>query len=457
MIAAELIALIGAVALSVLADPFADWNLGPLALLLAMAIISDLIRIELPVRRTVLSASFLAIVIAAVFFGGPPAAVAGVLTMIVSWVRERYSLTDLLINAVAFAWFPLIAGIVFHGVSDWGSVAEGSTGFYLLIFGVFCLALAIDFGLIAGYTSYQDRSSFRAEVNRALVPLLPSELASAILALAVALAYVEVGTEGVALFGVLVLVFQALVRALLTSQERADELERRAKQLAGFQVALLSALLRTLDLRDRMTARHSAAVARYAREIAAEAGYSAEDRDVAHAAGLLHDIGKFVLPDHILKTTRRGLDAEEWAAVKRHPEEGARIVSQIEGYAPISEVIIAHHERIDGQGYPHGLSGDEIPALARIVAVADSYDVMTARDSYREPMSSFEAIAEMRRVSGTQLDGDFVEAFVRVLNEKEPEARTGRDADFETELASDRRIHDYVAATPSAAAELAPS
>ena len=457
VIAAEVIALIGAVAVSVLADPFADWNLGPLALLLAMAIISDLIRIELPVKRTVLSASFLAIVIAAVFFGGPPAALAGVLTMIVSWVRERYSLTDLLINAVAFAWFPLIAGMVFHGVADWGSIAEGSTEFYLLVFGVFCLALAIDFGLIAGYTCYQDRSSFRAEVNRALVPLLPSELASAILALAVALAYVEVGTEGVALFGVLVLVFQALVRALLTSQERADELERRAKQLAGFQVALLSALLRTLDLRDRMTARHSAAVARYAREIAADAGYSAEDQDVAHAAGLLHDIGKFVLPDHILKTTRRGLDAEEWAAVKRHPEEGARIVSQIEGYAPISEVIIAHHERIDGQGYPHGLSGDEIPALARIVAVADSYDVMTARDSYREPMSSFEAIAEMRRVSGTQLDGGFVEALVRVLNEKEPEARTGRDADFEAELASDRRIHDYVAATPSATAELAPS
>ena len=248
------------------------------------------------------------------------------------------------------------------------------------------------------------------------------------------------------------LVFQALVGALLISQERADELERRAKELAGFQVALLSALLRTLDLRDRMTARHSAAVARYAREIAAEAELSAEDQALGHSAGLLHDIGKFILPDDILKSSRRKLDPEEWEAVKRHPAEGARIVSQIEGYAAIGDVILAHHERIDGKGYPNGLSGDEIPELARVVAVADAYDVMTARDSYREPMSSFEAIAELRRVSGTQLEGRFVEALVRVLEAKDPGERTGASADFEAELATDRRIHDYVAATPSVVA-----
>src|SRR6185436_14958786 len=130
---------------------------------------------------------------------------------------------------------------------------------------------------------------------------LPSELASALLTVAVALAYVELGIAAMALFAAVILVFQYLIGALLVSQQRADELELRANQLAGFQVALLSALLRTLDLRDRMTARHSAAVARYAREIAAAAGLSEEEQELAHTAGLLHDIGKFILPDRILK------------------------------------------------------------------------------------------------------------------------------------------------------------
>src|SRR6185436_4008086 len=144
---------------------------------------------------------------------------------------------------------------------------------------------------------------------------LPSELASALLTVAVALAYVELGIAAMALFAAVILIFQYLVGALLVSQERADELELRARQLAGFQVALLSALLRTLDLRDRMTARHSAAVARYSREIAKAAGMSADDQELVHSAALLHDIGKFVLPDNILKSGRRRLTDEEWEAI----------------------------------------------------------------------------------------------------------------------------------------------
>jgi HD-GYP domain-containing protein (c-di-GMP phosphodiesterase class II) len=113
-------------------------------------------------------------------------------------------------------------------------------------------------------------------------------------------------------------------------------------------------------------------------------------------------------------------------------------------------VILAHHERLDGTGYPRGLSADEIPELAKVIAVADTYDAMTARDSYREPVSSQEAIFELRRVSGTQLEGRYVEAFIEVLKDKDISYRQGQDVDFETELALDRRIHDYVAATPAA-------
>jgi hypothetical protein len=128
-----------------------------------------------------------------------------------------------------------------------------------------------------------------------------------------------------------------------------------------------------------------------------------------------------------------------------HPYQGARIVSQIEGYGPVGEIILCHHERIDGLGYPRSLKGNEIPALSRMISVADVYDVMTARDSYREPLTSFEAIRELRRVAGTQLDPHFVEVFIQVLAGKDVRYRHGEDADFDAELALDKRVHDYAA------------
>ena len=444
-----------AAVLAITTDWMSNWDLALFGTLAAISIVSDLTALETRVSRVVISASFLTIVIAAALLGGAPAALMGVVTILVGWVKDRYPGTLLLLNVFTYAWFPLIAGITFHLAEEGLAISGGSPVFYMLIFGVFVQALVIDFSLIAGYMAYTERSSFATKLRRGLFPLLPSELASAMLAIGAAIAYIELGTEAVALLGILVLVFQYLIGALLTSQDRADELEVRARQLAGFQVALLSALLRTLDLRDRMTARHSAAVARYSREIARHAGLSPEEQELVHSAALLHDIGKFVLPDSILKSGRRRLSDAEWEEIKKHPYEGARIVSQIDGYQPIGEIILAHHERIDGKGYPRGLEGEEIPHLARIISVADTYDVMTARDTYREPVSSYEAVVELRRVSGSQLDARFVEAFVEVLDGKDLAYRHGEDADFEAELVLDKRIHDYVAATPAVGAQRA--
>jgi putative nucleotidyltransferase with HDIG domain len=421
-----------------------NWDLPLMGILLAVSIIGDLTALDTPTSRVKLSSSFLAIVVAAVLLGEAPAAAIGILTILAGWARARYAKTDLLINLVTYAWFPLIAGAAFHALVAGEGLVTSDTSYYLAVLGAFAIALAIDFLAIAGYTSYVEGSKLVTKFRRSLLPLLPSEIVSALLALGVVFAYVHEGIAAVALFGVLVIAFQYLIGALLLSQERADELELRAKQLAGFQVALLSALLRTLDLRDRMTARHSAAVARYSREIAAAAGLSEQEQDLVHTAALLHDIGKFVLPDRILKG-RAALSEADWEQIRKHPEEGARIVSQIDGYRPVGEIILGHHERLDGLGYPRGLEGDEIPELARIISVADAYDVMTARDSYRTPISSFDAITELRRVAGTQLDGRYVELFVEVLADKDVAYRHGEDADFERELALDRRIHDYVA------------
>ncbi len=290
--------------------------------------------------------------------------------------------------------------------------------FYLFVFAIFLLALAINFSMIAAYACYLERSSFVAKVRTALFPLLPSELMAALMTVGVAYLYVQVGLAGVALFGVVLVTFQYLLGALLVSQQRAEELELRSKQLASFQVGMLSAMLRTLDLRDQMTARHSAAVARYSRAIAQRAGFSRREEELVHIAALLHDIGKFILPDRILKANVPLTD-EDWMLIRRHPQQGARVVSSLDGYGPVAEIILAHHERIDGKGYPRGLAGDDIPELSRIISVADTYDVMTARDSYRTPMSSHDAIVELRRVAGKQLDARFVEVFIELLEGKD--------------------------------------
>jgi putative nucleotidyltransferase with HDIG domain len=269
------------------------------------------------------------------------------------------------------------------------------------------------------------------------------------MAVGVAFLYDRIGIAAIALFGIVLFTFQYLLGQLRVSERRAEELERRGKQLtartrqlATLQVGMLSALLRTLDLRDRMTARHSAAVARYAREIAIAAGFSKEEQDLVHTSGLLHDLGKFIFPDRILKGDSKLTD-EDWNIIKMHPYQGARVVAQMEGYGPISEIILAHHERIDGKGYPRGLKGPDIPALSRMISVADTYDVMTARDSYRKPISSFEAIQELKRVAGTQLDAAYVELFIKILAGKDVRFRHGEDADFDAELGLDKRVAEY--------------
>ncbi len=418
--------------------PMGDWDIALLAVLLAFSIFSDLT--AAPAESSlVVSGSFLALVVAMVFLGGAPAALIGVVTILVGWLRWRTEWHSLLANVLGYTVFPLVGGIVFHEAVTALGLTTADPAFYLCVFGLFLLALAINFTMTISYVCYLERASFVSKIKTALFPLLPSELMASLMALAVAFLYVQVGLVGVALFGVVLVTFQYLLGALLVSQQRAEELERRSKQLASFQVGMLSAMLRTLDLRDQMTARHSAAVARYSRAIAQRAGFPRQEEELVHIAALLHDIGKFILPDRILKANVPLTD-EDWMLIRRHPQQGARVVSSLDGYGPVAEIILAHHERIDGKGYPRGLEGDEIPELARIISVADTYDVMTARDSYRTPVSTHDAMLELRRVAGKQLDERFVEIFIELLEGKDVSFQHGEAADFEKELALEARI-----------------
>ena len=127
--------------------------------------------------------------------------------------------------------------------------------------------------------------------------------------------------------------------------------------------------------------------------------------------------------------------------IKRHPQQGARVVSALDGYGPVAEIILAHHERIDGKGYPRGLAGDEIPELSRIISVSDTYDVMTARDSYRTPMSS--SRRDQSSSAGSPANSStpsFVEIFIELLEGEDVSFQHGEAADFEKELALESRI-----------------
>jgi putative nucleotidyltransferase with HDIG domain len=204
---------------------------------------------------------------------------------------------------------------------------------------------------------------------------------------------------------------------------------------------VLAGLMRTLDIRDQRAARHAAAVARFAKDIAAAVGMSAGECELAHTAGLLHDIGHFALSDRVAERGKT-LTEEDWVAIQRHPELGADLLRDLGMYGPVAEIVLAHHERIDGRGYPQGLTGDQIPELAKIISVAEVYDTLTASDTYRTQMSSFEALNELRRVAGSQLDERYVEILAGLLTGVGVEYRHADTADFDVELDMERRIRE---------------
>jgi putative nucleotidyltransferase with HDIG domain len=413
-----------------------DWQpLGLWLLLLAIALVSDFLAFNVTSNSRI-SASFIAIVLAMALLGPAPAAMLGLSTTLADFAYRRGRNDYILADITAWAIFPLLGGLMVRATGI--PAGEGIT-FGLVVFGVFGVTNLLNFVLVVGPRCLRSQTSFPAAFRTMFIPVLPSSALAGALAVATALTYNAVGFAALTSLLIVLLLFQVLTRELLLSQQRATELEARTEQLGALQVGVLAKLIQTLALRDKMTARHSAAVARYTKSLAEEMGLDDDEQDLAHTAGLLHDIGKFIFPDSILFADRKLTEAD-WEIVKKHPAQGARLVRRVDGYGPVADIILAHHERMDGTGYPNNLPAEKIPLISRMISVADTFDVMTARDSYRRPVPRSEAIAELRRVSGTQLDGDVVEAFVRVLDHKQLTFQHSADADFESELGFRARV-----------------
>jgi len=203
-------------------------------------------------------------------------------------------------------------------------------------------------------------------------------------------------------------------RAMVSQMGAAIEIARLYDRLVEQMLETVLAMAESVEKKSPWTAGHSRRVTRYALGIAKEMGWNEEQQEQMRIAGLLHDIGKIAVPGTILNKNGK-LDEEEYTIMKRHPDDGAQILSKISMLRPHIPIIRHHHEWINGSGYPDGLSGDEIPLGARILSVADAYDAMTADRPYRKGLSVRKAMDRLDEAAGIQFDGNAVKALKRSL------------------------------------------
>jgi HD-GYP domain-containing protein (c-di-GMP phosphodiesterase class II) len=176
-------------------------------------------------------------------------------------------------------------------------------------------------------------------------------------------------------------------------------------------------LTSAVDAKDAYTCGHSERVAAISKQLTLEAGLPDALAERVYMAGLLHDVGKIGVPESVLQKTGR-LTPEEFEQMKRHPQIGARILRDVKQISDLIPGVLHHHERFDGQGYPNGLTGENIPIMGRIICLADCFDAMTSNRTYRKALPLEVALTEIRRCSGTQFDPVLTESFLKITPEK---------------------------------------
>lgn len=384
---------------------------GPPVAVIGLAIVAAISewrgRIVLRTKLTV-SISLFPAVFAAVLFGP----LAGMIVYAASAValdmpavgRLTYVGNRALIGAVAGAAASAVGAITTSGP---GSTVAAATAAALA-------AEIMDAGL-ASLTFALRRNGRWIEAVRELSPVVVASVPfySPVVAI-LALAYRDVSPWTLPLFFAPALAAQRWFLMYQEQRRLATDLQEANSKLQAANLSFAKGLIATLDARDRYTAGHSAAVAIYARDIAIRMGLDDTHQDLAHLCGLVHDIGKIGLPAGLLEKPG-ALTLDERREMQRHSEIGERILGNVDTYAEIAAVVRHHHERVDGQGYPDGISGDEIPLLSRIIAVADAYNAMTSDRPYRDAMPSRVARLRLAQAVETQFDTSVVAVFEAIL------------------------------------------
>ncbi|MGA2011724.1 MAG: HD domain-containing phosphohydrolase [Solirubrobacteraceae bacterium] len=376
------------------------------------------------------SASFIVYVLAAAVLGPASAAGVAVIAELAATFTMKTSPRVVVYNNLPSAVVPAVASaLVIRALA----ARPDSPGFYLAVALAGVVGMVLSFVMFASLRRLVLPSAEQFGLET-LVAFLPSAGLSILVAVAGVSIELKVGNAGIAFALAAVFAFSYMAHLLERSRQRAQ-------QYVSLSWGVLGGLMRSLDIRDERAARHSAAVARFARDIAQSVGMSEAECELAHTAGLLHDIGRFALSDRVAERGRT-LTEEDWIAIQRHPELGADMLRDLGMYGPVAEIVLAHHERVDGRGYPRELTEDEIPEIAKIISVAEVYDTLTAGDTYRTSMSSFEALTELRRVAGTQVDSRYVEVLAGLLSGEGVEYRHADRANFDSELDMERRIRE---------------
>jgi putative nucleotidyltransferase with HDIG domain len=322
-----------------------------------------------------------------------------------------------LLTALGNSWFAIGPALVFALAGDYSPSGP---------WGVLLLALAAQFAGDFAASIVRERifgGVGVAELAAEVRPIYAIDLALSTLGLAVAFAAISLDSELLA-----VLLVAPLLGVLgYLSRERHVRLRQLAELNDAYQgTALL--LGDVVEADDAYTGEHCKSVVRLSLDVCDELGLDADRRRKVEFGALLHDVGKIAVPDEIINKPGK-LNEQEWALIKTHTIEGQRMLEKIGGFMnEVGLVVRASHERWDGGGYPDGLAGEEIPLEARVVATCDAFNAMTTTRSYRRAMPLAEAVAELRRCSGTHFDPQVVAALLATIEGSGGAAESAREA-----------------------------
>jgi putative nucleotidyltransferase with HDIG domain len=302
-------------------------------------------------------------------------------------------------------------------------------GLFGAVAAAFAVESTLDLSLAAVAPAIRGTSGFGTTVRSVGPALIASVPLHAPMVAVLAYSYLTISPWSVALFAIPAVAAQRLLLVYRQQRETAEALGTANARLARANLSFATALVATLDARDRYTAGHSAAVAIYARDIAKRMGLSESEQERAHLCGLVHDVGKIGLAAGLLEKPG-ALSLEERRQMEQHSVIGERILRNVDDYGEIAAIVRHHHERVDGHGYPDQLVGDGIPLIARIIAVADGYNAMTSDRPYRDAMPSRVARLRLAQSVEAQFDTSVVAAFEAILAGASEEYRLGRGVEF---------------------------
>jgi HD-GYP domain-containing protein (c-di-GMP phosphodiesterase class II) len=393
-------------------------------ILLVLAAVSQRIQIVL-FRSSAISVSIAAVIASYVLFGTPVAVMVALVEAAVnSFTPTRKPAIKVAFNAGSLATSAFVAGTVYTLA---GGIVRPSDIVATLVAVTLSAAayFLVNTFLTASVIALSERQSI-AQVWRTNYAWMPVNfLATAAQGAALAMASQALGVFGVAVFTLPLAVawysFKLYMAKSTEVRQRNAELQsvnemlqRTNDRLEESHLSVIGALIGALEAKQTERAEAASKTMAYAVAVAETLGLAPEDVSAIKLGALFHDIGTIGVPEHLLRKPG-ALDEAEWSEVKAHPVIGANLLANVPMLEKVRPIVLSHHERYDGTGYPHGLKEDQIPLAAQIIAVADAYQAMTQTRPYRQAMSSKTALKELRANAGTQFNPVVVEAFIAAV------------------------------------------